>query len=88
MQVVLTVKNTHKIIEPSKNSVILYDGKNWYVTTKEKLFEEWTALINKCQQELVKLQNENAQFKSDVSQQLLEMTSLIQKLFDLKGEDL
>ena len=88
MQVVLTVKNTHKIIEPIKNNVILYDGKDWYVTTKEKLFEEWTELINQCRQDLANLKQENLEFKQDVSQQLLEMTELIHRLLELQGDKL
>lgn len=88
MQVVLTVKNTHKIIEPIKNNVILYDGKDWYVTTKEKLFEEWTELISQCRQDLANLKQENLEFKQDVSQQLLEMTELIHRLLELQGDKL
>lgn len=88
MKVVLSVKNNSKVIKPIENNVILYDGKQWYVTTKEKLFEEWTSLLNECNSKLEDLEKQNTEFKKEVSSQLKEMTELIQKLFETKGEDL
>lgn len=88
MNVVLNIKNTSKVIKPTKNSVILYDGKDWYVTTKEQLFEEWTDLLNKCNKEFADIRSDNTKFKSEVGKQLKQMTDLIQQLFETKGEKL
>ena len=88
MKVVLSVKNTSKIMKPSENSVILYDGEQWYVTTKEKLFKEWTDLLAQSTQKLQDLEEQNTQFKREVGSQLREMTELIHTLFEAKGEDL
>lgn len=41
MKINLEVKNPGKALRPSKNDIILYDGKQWYVTTKEELFREF-----------------------------------------------
>lgn len=88
MNVVLNVKNTSKVLKPTKNSVMLYDGKEWYITTKEKLFEEWLDLLNQCNNKLEELEQQHTEFKREVSSQLREMTELIHTLFETKGEDL
>ena len=88
MNVVLNVKNTSKVLKPTKNSVMLYDGKDWYITTKEKLFEEWLDLLNQCNNKLEELEQQHTEFKREVSSQLREMTELIHTLFEAKGEDL
>lgn len=88
MNVVLNIKNTSKIIKPTKNSVILYDGKDWYVTTKEELLKECSELLKKCNSTLEEYKQENTEFKKDVGKQLKQMTDLIQKLFETKGENL
>jgi hypothetical protein len=88
MKVVLEVKNTSKIIKPTENDVILYDGKQWFVTTKQILFKDWNKLLNQCEKKLADLEKQNSDFKREVGLQLKEMTELIQKLFEAKGEDL
>ena len=89
MDVVLSVKNMSKVIKPTTNSVILFDGKDWYVTTKEHLFKEFTKLLNDCNNKLAELEQQNSDFKRAVSEELKEMTDLIQRLFDnTQGENL
>ena len=88
MNVVLNIKNASKVIKPTKNSVILCDGKDWYITTKEQLFEEWTGLLSKCENTLEETKQDNTEFKKEVGRQLKQMTDLIHKLFEAKGEDL
>lgn len=88
MKVVLEVKNTSKIIKPTENDVILYDGKQWFVTTKQILFKDWNKLLSQCEKKLADLEKQNSDFKREVGLQLKEMTELIQKLFEAKGEDL
>ena len=84
MEIVLTVKNSHKIFKPTKDDVILYDGKIWYVTTKEQLFKEWTDLLKKSNAKLEELEQQNKDFKLEVSRDLKEMSDLIEQLFTNK----
>lgn len=88
MNVVLNVKNTSKVLKPTKDSVMIYDGKDWYVTTKETLFKEWTDLLKQCNNKIEELERQHTEFKIEVSSQLREMTELIHTLFKTKGEDL
>lgn len=88
MDVVLRVKNTSKIMKPTKNDVILFDGNQWYVTTKEQLYKEWTELYQNCAEKLATMEQENSDFKNEVGMQLQEMTNLIHKLFEVKGDNL
>ena len=81
MKIALEVKNNSKIIKPSKNNVIIYDGKQWYVTTKEELFEDFYKVLDKMQDALEKLKQENASFKSDVSSQILEITNIVENVY-------
>lgn len=76
MKTVLDIKNMGGVMKPEKNNVIMYDGKEWYVTTKQDLFKEY----NKKIEELEKMIEENKKFKKDVSAQLVEMSEIIKTL--------
>lgn len=76
MKTVLDVKNMSGVMKPNVNNVILYNGKEWYVTTKQDLFREYDKKIK----ELEKLIEENAKFKKEVSSQLAEMSEIIKTL--------
>lgn len=86
MKIALTVKNSSKVLKPTENDVIIYDGEDWYVTTKDKLLEESNHLLQNCKNELEKLKKENADFKREVASQLLQMSKLIEKLYGGQGE--
>ncbi|MCR4661693.1 MAG: hypothetical protein K5765_06840 [Clostridia bacterium] len=88
MNVALTVKNTSKILKPTKDDVLIYDGKMWYVTTKEDLFKEWTKLLNEANEKIQQLEKQNLEFKKEVGLELQQMTNLIAQLFEHKGENL
>lgn len=77
MKVVLEVKNISKVVKPSTNHVMLYDGKQWYITTKQDLFKEYDEKIK----ELELLKKENEKFKKDVLSQLMKMGEIIKKLY-------
>ena len=81
MKIALTVKNSSRVIKPMENDVIIYDGEIWYVTTKEKLLEESNKLLAKCKEELENMKNEQAAFKRQVAEQLLQMSQLIETLY-------
>lgn len=89
MDVVLSVKNMSKVFKPTVDNVMLFDGKQWYITTKQDLFKEFTNLLNQCNSKLVELEQQNANFKREVALELKDMTDLIQTLFDnTQGENL
>ena len=86
MKLTLDVRNVKKIIKPTKNDVILYDGKEWYVTTKEDLFKDFkdrldereeelekkSALLDKKMKEFDQIKKENAKQIADMARTLRE----------------
>ena len=87
MKLGLEIKNPKKVIKPSTNDVILYDGKAWYVTTKQDLFKEFEERIAKKEKELdSKIKECNSKIaevdnlKKDVANQLLTFGEIVRKL--------
>ena len=90
MKIALEVNTNKKAIKPSKNDVIIYDGKEWYVTTKEALFKEYEekvdAKLKEVDRELQAIQD----FKQEVSSQMVEMSKAVKRailLQEHKGEN-
>ena len=81
--VLLDIKNVPKVMKPTENDVIVFDGKRWYVTTKESLLADAYKLIEECKAELVRLKAENKEFKSTVNNQLKIMSDAIKKLYEV-----
>lgn len=77
MKIALTVKNTSRTFKPTTNDVILYDGEMWYVTTKNDVLKEANETLQKCKEELAKIE----EFKKEVASQLLEMSELLKQLY-------
>lgn len=77
MKLILNVKNSTKAVKPSSDNVILYDGKDWYVTTKQELFKEYNSKLK----EFEKVIEENKEFKKEVAAQIVEMSNLIKSLY-------
>lgn len=88
MRVALDIKNMSKIKNPTANDVIIYDGKQWYVTTKEEILKEANDLLLECKKTLEQLRVENQEFKRQTSKDILEITDTTKKLLELKGEKL
>lgn len=84
MNLALNVITNKKAIRPSKDNLILYDGKNWYITTKQDVFKEMVDYVNKANEELEKLKQETAQFKLDTAEQILKLTNLVNQLYSNK----
>ena len=85
MKLGLEVKNTKKAIRPSKNDVILYNGKEWYVTTKEELFKEFEERLNAKEKELNnKIEECNAKLgemneaKKKNAEQILKIAAVVE----------
>lgn len=86
MKFAVDVKNMKKAISPSKGDVIMYDGKNWYITTKEDLFKEYQDKIDARIAEADRKLAEVDTFKAQISSQLIEMSEIIKKFVNSQGE--
>lgn len=81
MEVILDVKGVSKVMNPTQDNVIAFDGKQWYLTTKESLLADSYKLIEEAKQELEKIKSENQEFKQKVAKQLFDMSELIRELY-------
>lgn len=88
MKVALEVKNLSKLIKPTNNDVIVFDGKEWYVTTKDDILSEANGLLAECRAELEALRAENEEFKRQTSHDIIELTETVRNLLELKGDNL
>ena len=83
MEVILDIKNIPKVMKPTQDDVIVFDGKKWYLTTKQSLLEDAYKLIAKAKEELENLKAENESFKNQVNEQLGFMSDAIRKLYEV-----
>ena len=88
MKVALEIRNLSKLKNPIKNDVIIFDGKEWYITTKEEILKEANDLLLECKRELASVKRENKEFKQQTSKDILELTDTVRSLLELKGEKL
>lgn len=99
MRIALDIKNMSKLKRPTVNDVIVYDGKEWYITTKSDLLKEANNLLAECQKTLEQIKKESKDFKQqykndmetfkkDVSKHIIEITGTTKQLLELKGEKL
>lgn len=79
MKMILNVKGKRPL-NPIKNDVIIFDGKDWYMTTKEDVLKESLELLEECKSELSKIKTENAEFKKQIASQMLEMSKIIKTM--------
>lgn len=82
MKIAFDVKNPEKLLKPNLNDVMLFDGKEWYVTTKEELLKECSELLNNCQITLERLSSDNELFKKKVASQLVDMSEIIKTIYN------
>lgn len=80
LKVGLEIKNGSKIFKPSKGDIIIFDGKEWYVTTKDDIFAEVNAKMQTMENELQLMR----EFKSEVSSQIAEMGKIIRDFINLQ----
>ena len=77
MKLILDVKTNKKAVKPSKDNVVLYDGKDWYVTTKQELFKEYDKyfadVIAECN---AKIKEMNA-LKVELAKQMLDLQEVV-----------
>ena len=83
MEVILDIKNIPKAMNPTHNDVVVFNGKTWYLTTKQDLLEDAYKLLAEATEELEKLKIENQNFKEQVNEQLGFMSEAIRKLYEV-----
>jgi hypothetical protein len=88
MRIAIDVKNMSKMKEPSANDVIVYDGRQWYVTTKDDILKEANEALSKCEKTLARLEAENREFKQQTSKDIIEIANTTKKLLKMKEGDL
>lgn len=86
MEVTLEIKNISKIMKPKEGDIILYDGKTWYVTSKEELFKWFSDKVDELENAFANLKKDNNDFKVGISQQMSDMSNVVTQLFNEKGE--
>lgn len=86
MKVTFDIKNASKAIRPQSNDVIMFDGKDYYITTKDELLKEEKQLLLDCKKELKRVKEENEKFKKEISAQILDMSEIIKQMYTNRGE--
>lgn len=88
MNVMLDIKNGSMLKNPKDNHIILFDGEKWYVTTREKVFAEYEKKVDTKLKEIVErqqtMEKELVLFKSQVSNDILEMSQIVKILYGKK----
>jgi len=86
VKVGLTIKNGSKVFKPKKGDMIIFDGKDWYVTTKDDIFAEYQEKVNAKLQEVQRELQELRQYKGEVASQIAKMGTLIKDFIKSQGE--
>ena len=83
VKVALNVKNGSKVFKPSAGDVIIFDGKDWYVTTKHDIFREYEEKVDAKLKEITEQMKRNDEdivnFKKDISEQMISMSETIKE---------
>lgn len=86
MKIALNIKNMKKAIRPANDDVIIFDGKDWYITTKETLFKEYQDKVDAKIAEVNAKIAEMEAYKGEVSSQITEMAEVIKKFVKMEGD--
>ena len=87
MKAVFEVKSVNRLNHLNPNDILIYDGKTWYVTTKEDLFKKEVAYLEECKKSLNEVKQEVIDFKKDVAGQIKEISeTTAQILGGMKNE--
>ena len=86
MKIGLEIKNISRAIKPKKDDVIIFDGKEWYITTKKDLFKEYEDKIDAKLEQFNNMIVSNANFKKEISGQMVKLSETIKKFIKTQGE--
>ena len=87
VKVGLNIKNGSKIFKPKAGDVVIFDGKDWYVTTKEDIFREYEEKVDSKLAQVDEELKEMEEFKQEISSQMVEMSETIKKFIKLQGDN-
>lgn len=86
LKVGLEIKNGSRIFKPKKGDVIIFDGKEWYVTTKDDIFKEYQEKVN-AELALVESKVEEMEnFKKETAATVSELAQVIKQFVKLEGD--
>lgn len=80
--IALNIKNGSKAFKPKPGDVIIFDGKDWYITKKEDIFREYDEKMLKMEQKVEKME----EFKAEVNEKIDKMSDIMQKFVILQNE--
>ena len=88
--IVIDLKSDSKTLNFKKNDVILYDGKQWYITSKESLLadleDRCTKVIAKVDQKMHELGEQYSEFLLKYNQQNAKLLPIIENLLEKDEE--
>ena len=80
MKLILDIKNGKKAIKPTKDDIILYNGKEWYIVTKQELFKEYNERFEEAIAECEAKEQEMDAFKVEIAQQILDLQEIVKAI--------
>ena len=84
MRIAIDVKTNKKAFHPGKEDLILYDGKQWYVTTKADVFKEYEQKMDAKIKEFEALVKEVNDYRAELSEQMIQMSETVKKFVELQ----
>lgn len=86
VKVGLNIKNGSKIMKPKAGDVIVFDGKDWYVTTKDDIFKEYQEKVDGKLAQVDKKLQQIEKYKADISKDIQTMSETIRKFVNIQGD--
>lgn len=86
MKVCLDVTTNKTMIAPKKNNLILFDGKKWYITTREDVFAEYEAKMDEKIEEINQKMSELEAFRAEIARQIATLSEMVRDILTTKGE--
>ena len=87
MKVCLDVTTNKAILAPNRNNLILYDGKKWYITTKNDVFAEYEAKMDEKLLEIDQKLEQLEAFRVEIARQIATLSDLVRDILTNKGEE-
>lgn len=86
VKVGLNIKNGSKIMKSKEGDVIIFDGKDWYVTTKNDIFKEYQEKVDEKLAQVDKKLQQMENYKADISKDIQTMSETIRKFVNIQGD--